>query len=439
MTQMKLAPLDLGSLYQDYAYGYPHKSAYRAFDPPLSLKDLWADEDRARTMLYVHLPFCEMRCGFCNLFTTANPSQDRVAVYLDALGREARAASEAIGRVKPVQFAIGGGTPTYLEARDLEGLFTRLADTFDLDIARTPSGIETSPATATPDRLALLKTAGFDRISIGVQSFFENEAHAMGRPQRAGEVNAALDAIRQVDFGCLNVDLIYGAAMQTPLSFVQSIRRALEWKPEEIYLYPLYVRARTGLDGRGKVEDEHRRKLYRAGRDWLLEAGYTQMSMRCFRRVDAPSTDEFSCQEDGVIGLGTGARSYTARAHYSAGYAVSRAGVRSVLDAYAMRTQASFASAIEGIEIDANERARRFVLKSILRRDGLDMARFHSVFGQSVHAVFPELTLLIEGDYLRAAEGKIIPTARGLEHSDAIPPLFYSPRVRALMQAADVK
>lgn len=434
------APLDLGPLYQDYAYGYPHKSAYRAFDPPLPLDALWDGEDRTRTMLYVHLPFCEMRCGFCNLFTTANASQDRISAYLDALVREARAVAGVLGRARPVQFALGGGTPTFLSAPDLDRLISGLTQSFDLDLTRTQSSVETSPATATPERLALLKEAGFDRISIGVQSFIEDEARAMGRPQRTREVTTALDQIRAAGFARLNIDLIYGAPVQTQDSFVSSIQSALRWVPEEIYLYPLYVRKRTGLDGRTSVEDEHRRALYRAGRDRLLAAGYTQVSMRCFRRsVDGPVPDEFSCQEDGVIGLGAGARSYTAKAHYSAGYAVSRSGVLGVLDTYGARSEASFAHAVEGIRIDADERARRFVLKSILRRDGLDRARFRSVFGQDPVSAFPVLQALMDSGYMRAAAGFIVPAAPGLEHSDAMAPLFYSAAVRARMQSAEVK
>ena len=71
--------------FQGYAYAYPHKTAYRHFDTPLPLRDLWAEEDKQALFLYLHLPFCEMRCGFCNLFTTVNPREGKVARYLDAL------------------------------------------------------------------------------------------------------------------------------------------------------------------------------------------------------------------------------------------------------------------------------------------------------------------------------------------------------------------
>jgi oxygen-independent coproporphyrinogen III oxidase len=434
------APADLGPLYQDYAYGYPHKNAYRAFPAPLPLRDLWADERKDRVFLYLHIPFCEMRCGFCNLFTVANPDGGRVERYLAALTRQMEAVRGEIGAVHPVQMAIGGGTPTLLGADALNALFDRTRSLMNADPRHISTGIETSPKTATPETIAALSAWGIDRISIGVQSFIEAETRAMGRPQDPAGPPAALDTIRTHRFGRLNIDLIYGAANQTPDSWRHSLRRALTWHPEELFLYPLYVRPRTGLDGRGHVEDEHRRALYRIGRDLLLAEGYEQMSMRAFRRPGpaAQAGNEFSCQEDGVLGLGTGARSYTAAAHYATRYAVTRRGVLDILDDYAASDAASFLYAHHGITITPEDAMRRFVLKSILRRDGLDTARFATVFGVAPVDAFPALAMLGDMGLLVEQDGRLCPTASGLEHGDAIPPLFYSHRVRALMASAGV-
>jgi oxygen-independent coproporphyrinogen-3 oxidase len=433
-------PADLGPLYQDYAYGYPHKNAYRAFTSPLPLRDLWADERKDRAFLYLHIPFCEMRCGFCNLFTVANPDGDRVERYLAALARQMEAVRDEIGEVRPVQMATGGGTPTLLGADAIDALFDRTASLMNADPRRIATGIETSPKTATPETIAALSAWGIDRISIGAQSFVEAETRVMGRPQDPSDLAGALDTIRAHRFGRLNIDLIYGAANQTPDSWRHSLRRALAWRPEELFLYPLYVRPRTGLDGRGHVEDEHRRALYRAGRDLLLAEGYEQMSMRAFRRPDAVAGEgnEFSCQEDGVLGLGTGARSYTAAAHYATRYAVTRRGVLDILDEYAASDADSFRFAHHGIAITPGDAMRRFVLKSILRRDGLDCARFETLFGIVPVDAFPALGMLGDMGLLAEQGGMLCPTAAGLEHADAIPPLFYSDRVRALMRAAGV-
>jgi len=430
-------PADLGPLYQDYAYGYPHKNAYRAFDAPLHLRDLWEQERKDRVFLYLHIPFCEMRCGFCNLLTVANPDGDRVEGYLAALTRQIETVRNEIGAIRPVQMAIGGGTPTQLGARALDSLFERVAMRLNADPHHIATGIETSPTTATPETIALLAQWNINRVSIGAQSFVEGETRVMGRPQDPAELSAALDTIRAHRFARLNIDLIYGAANQTSASWLYSIRRALAWQPEELFLYPLYVRPRTGLDGRTHVEDEHRRTLYRAGRDLLLTEGYEQMSMRAFRRPESnvQSGDEFSCQEDGVLGLGTGARSYTAKAHYSTRYAVTRRGVLDIIDDYAASSTESFRHARHGIAISRDEAMRRYVLKSILRRDGLDAKRFETLFGLAPADAFPALATLSEMGLLEQRDDAICPTDAGLEHADAIPPIFYSDAVRARMRS----
>lgn len=437
-----LAPMikslnDLGPVYQDYAYGYPHKTAYRTLDPAIPLRTIWADEPKDRLFLYVHLPFCEMRCGFCNLFTTANARDERIDAYLEALNRESIATSDELGAVNIVQMAVGGGTPTMLGAKRLEALFVQLKSNFGVSGITTPLAIETSPLTSTVDTIRVLDAWGTDRISIGVQSFLDAEAKTMGRPQNVTDVHKALDNIRNNSRASLNIDLIYGAANQTENSFRQSIREALRWQPEELYLYPLYVRRETGLDGKSKVNDLHRQTLYRAGRDFLIEQGYHQNSMRGFRRNERIETSEFSCQEDGVIGLGAGARSYTAGYHYATDYAVARAGILSILDDYAQRDVNQFRSAWHGIKINADERARRFVLKSILRVDGLDTAQFEAVFAMSALRAFPVLEELIGLNLLKLEGKHIIPTALGLEYGDALPPLFYSETVRAHMGRGD--
>ena len=89
-------PLE-GTPYAGYAYSYPHKTAYRPQKPTVPLGPLWARERRDALFLYVHVPFCGMRCGFCNLFTRARPPSDLVAGYLDTLARQAARVLDDLG------------------------------------------------------------------------------------------------------------------------------------------------------------------------------------------------------------------------------------------------------------------------------------------------------------------------------------------------------
>lgn len=436
-------PSDLRAPYQGYAYSYPHKLAYRSMKPR-ALGDVWAEEPRENRFLYVHVPFCEMRCGFCNLLTLANPAQDMVAQYLDMLEVEARVTSKALGAPNgppPARISLGGGTPTYLSAGELDRLFNILAATYNAKPKDIFTAVETSPKTATEDRLQVLKDRGVRRISIGAQSFNEKEAKSIGRPQKTLELEGALSRIRAAGIERLNIDLIYGAPGQTPDSWKETLAAALDWGPEEIYLYPLYVRPETGIDGRFPQEDKQRLVLYRLARDVLGAAGYVQRSMRSFERQDianAGLNDEYSCQEDGMIGLGPGARSYVRDVHYSTEFGVSRASVLNIVRAYCARDAADFATVQHGIELDVEERMRRFVIKSVLRTDGLDLDRFRAVFDLEVSEALPELETLVSFGLLERAAYVLRPTAAGLERSDAIGPWLYSKYIKRLIKESSL-
>ncbi|MDT0265169.1 STM4012 family radical SAM protein [Streptomyces sp. DSM 44915] len=432
--------------YQHYVYAYPHKTAYRPLPGRPRLADLWAGESRQALSLYAHIPFCEVRCGFCNLFTRVGAPEGLTGRYLDALERQAIAVREALGDNEPVRFAnaaFGGGTPTFLEADEL----TRLCDIAErrmgADLRAVPLSVEASPATATADRLAVLAERGATRLSLGVQSFVEAEARAAVRPQRRADVEAALARVREAGIPVLNIDLIYGIDGQTAASWRLSLDAALAWRPEEIYLYPLYVRPLTGLGRHTDPHtadlawDEQRLRRYREGRDHLLAHGYEQLSMRMFRRVDAPpqGPDDYACQTDGMIGLGCGARSYTATLHYSFDYAVAMREIRGIIDAYTATED--FSRALHGRAVDEDEARRRHLLQSLLQAGGFDEADYRRRFGAAPADDFPvELATLADRGWLAPpAAGRLRLSPEGLAHSDAVGPLFFSPAVRAAMAA----
>jgi len=427
-----------GSPYQGYLYSYPHKTSYRPFARPRRLADAWADQDRGSVFLYLHVPFCEMRCGFCNLFTSARPrggcEGDIVSAYLSALERQARRVSSELGAVSFARLAVGGGTPTYLSAGQLERLFDIAETTLGADVGSIPVSVETSPETATRERIEVLRRRGVDRISIGVQSFLDDEVRAVGRAQRTADVDAALDAIRSSGVARLNIDLIYGIPGQTVATLRQSIEHALRFGAEEVFLYPLYVRPLTGLGRQQREWDDQRIELYRAGRDLLRERGYEQFSMRMFRRPEASSDGPvYCCQEDGMLGLGVGARSYTERVHYSTEYAVGAAGVREIIGAYSARSDDDFSVIDYGAELDESERRRRHVILSILNSDGLDFAGYERRFSSTPEDDVPEL-LALEAARLATKVGEVmVLTEAGFERADAIGPWLQSPRVQSLM------
>ncbi|WP_244258007.1 STM4012 family radical SAM protein [Streptomyces sp. Tu 2975] len=435
--------------YQSYVYAYPHKTAYRPLADRPALRELWAREQKDALSLYLHIPFCEVRCGFCNLFTRIGAPDELTGRYLDALDRQAVAVREALGEAGPVRFAaaaFGGGTPTFLTAAELERLCDIAEKRMGADLSAVPLSVETSPATATADRLAVLAGRGTTRVSIGVQSFVDAEARAAVRPQRRAEVEAALGRIREARIPVLNIDLIYGIDGQTEQTWLSSLDAALDWEPEELYLYPLYVRPLTGLGRLGAAGDaawdEQRLRLYRAGRDHLLARGYEQVSMRMFRRAGAPASasDDHACQTDGMIGLGCGARSYTSSLHYSFDYAVDMGQIRRIIDDFT--TTEDFSRAEVGRRVDEDEARRRHLLQSLLQAEGMDVAGYRERFGAVPAGHFAaELERFAARGWLdpAAAPGRLRLSPEGLAHSDALGPELFSPAVRAAMASYELK
>lgn len=429
--------------FQSYLYSYPHKTAYRSFEEKLDLKELWATEKKHALYLYTHIPFCRMKCSFCNLFTVSHPKEDLVSLYLKKIQLEAEVVCDALGDFNFAGYAIGGGTPSHLEVRQLEQLFTVYTNTLGLDLKNTPGSFEISPDTINDEKLTFLSQHGVQRLSIGIQSFIESEARSVGRVQPETVMEPLLEKISSYQFPVFNLDLIYGIPGQTAETWLASLRKAVQFQPTEIFLYPLYVRPLTSLFKKHiSIQNEDiRSTLYRIGRDFLQAKGYVQDSMRLFRKPVAGlrESSEYSCQEDGMIGLGTNARSYTTDVHYSTEYAVAKPNVAAIIDDYVAKERADFMTANYGIRLSEDDRKRRYLIKSLLKAQGLDAAHYQGIYGTDVHADFPELQTLLEMNLAHESAGRMQLQGEGMAYSDLIGHWFISPAVKQKMQEYVVK
>ncbi len=424
--------------YVGYCYSYPHKTAYRNL-PARSLEDVWRDEPQDSLFLYVHVPFCEFRCGFCNLFTLSQPDADLPRDWLAAFQREATVLREQLPDASFGQIAIGGGTPTYLNGSELESLFTTLNEVLRVSGQRLPVSMEVSPATVDAAKLKQMKDFGVDRVSMGVQSFDGKDVGAMGRPQDLATVMGSIEQIKKLDFPIMNLDLIYGASGQTADSWLDSVERTIDCDPEEVYLYPLYVRELTGLSRRRKaspVQDRHRLDLYHAGRDRLLQRGYQQVSMRMFRKPLPSSShkSDYRCQEDAMVGLGCGSRSYTGKLHYGSRYGVRQRAISAIVQHYVGQSEDELANVEFGIELDENEIRRRHLILSLFLTEGMCEQEYQQRFGQSVLDDFPQLSQLLELGFAVRTDDRLTLTQKGIAWSDSIGPWLYGAEVRQRME-----
>jgi len=147
------------NIYEQYTYSYPHKHTYRPLAQKIPLKKVWERESKDNLFAYLHIPFCEMRCGFCNLFTIANPKEG-VGQYLDALQREALTYKAVVAPTNFEEYAIGGGTPTFLSTTEL----ARMLAIFEEDLGvNTPTEIFLYPLYTRPlTGLSKMQQSGTD-------------------------------------------------------------------------------------------------------------------------------------------------------------------------------------------------------------------------------------------------------------------------------------
>ncbi|AIQ70055.1 STM4012 family radical SAM protein [Paenibacillus graminis] len=422
--------------YRNYLYSYPHKTAYRDLNPPVPLEPLWREEPAESFFLYMHIPFCGARCGFCNLFTLPDKRAEVHTVYVNALERQARQWAAFTGSKPFARFAIGGGTPSLLAPAQLRRLFGIAEDIMGLDAATASISVETSPETLTEEKLNILKEHTVDRVSMGIQSFVAAESAAIYRPQNPDVVYRALELLKQYDFPILNLDLIYGLPGQTVESWLFSLQQAVNQGPEEIFIYPLYTRHHTIV----KPEDiqrqpDIRHECYQAAQLLLTGHGYTQYSMRRFAKETAGTHKpilDYSCQEEGMVGLGCGARSYTRNVHYASRYGVSRKATESIIADYVSAER--YDTADYGIMLSLEEQKRRFILKAVLHSEGLKLADYSGRFASSLWRDYPELGLLLQSGLGREEDGILRLTPEGLGYSDSIGDWFISGEIRKQME-----
>ena len=316
------------TIYNQYMYSYPHKTAYR----PLTGVNLEDYKERLAGRghgLYLHIPFCQTKCGYCNLFSVTGQKKEAIDRYLDTVERQIRQYGRVLNQAGTEfsDFTIGGGTPLLLTEGQLERAFAMVEGSLSLEPDRAIV-IETAPNQTTESKLKILKAQRVTRVSMGVQSFQEEELKTLRRSHSAAQARKALEMLKAFDFPCVNLDFIYGIPGQTRESFLESLKEARAYEPEEIFLYPLYVKHGAGLlkDMReGMVLDPERAAdEYEAGADYLIQMGYHQDSMRRFVRRESENREFLDCGSGTSLALGCGGRSYLGSLHFCTPYAITR-------------------------------------------------------------------------------------------------------------------
>lgn len=269
--------------------------------------------------LYLHIPFCETLCKFCAcnkiiLHRSWDGAAERTQAYVNALLSEIRRVADAVGSRRPLrQVHWGGGTPTYLPMEQIE----RIADLIRTEFQLAPDAeiaMEVDPRTVTPEKLALLRRIGFNRISLGVQDFDATVQEHIRRVQPFDMVRDTVTQCRELGFDSINFDLIYGLPYQTTATVRDAVRKTVELSPNRIAFYhyaqiPEKIATQRGMDYTKLPGSEQKLEMFLDALNEFGAAGYEFIGLDHFARPDellAQASREGTIQRN-FQGMATGA------------------------------------------------------------------------------------------------------------------------------------
>ena len=273
--------------------------------------------------LYLHVPFCQKRCSYCDFNTYAGQSE-RIPDYVTALEREITLlAASAPAKIPVHTLFFGGGTPSLLSAEQYETLLGCIEAGYDL-LPGFEATLEANPGTVTAAYLKSLRSTGFNRISFGMQTANPGELALLGRIHDFYDVIRAVQWARQAGFEQINLDLIFGLPFQSLETWQASVEAALRLNPEHLSLYALTVEHGTPLYrwvGRGLVpspDGDLAADMYEWASQRLDKAGFFQYEISNWARKDS-SGKLLACRHNlqywrnqPYLGFGAGAHGYAA-------------------------------------------------------------------------------------------------------------------------------
>ncbi len=345
--------------------------------------------------IYIHIPFCQRKCPYCD-FNTYAGREGQYDAFVEALAWDIQRTGEAMARPQVRTVFLGGGTPTVLEPHHLERIFATLHAGFDI-LPDAEITSEANPGTVDAGRFETLRALGVNRLSMGVQSFDDEELRFLGRIHSATEARTAFDMARRAGFENINLDFMFGLPEQSPQVWRRTLNQAIGLRPEHLSLYSLTVEPGTPLAAwvaRGQVsqpDPDLAADLYDMAREMLAQADFEHYEISNWARgpLDDDPLPRFAARHNLVywrnepyLGFGPGAHGWF--------QGVRRAVVTDVGE-YIRRVEAGEAYWAMEERIDrALEMGETMMLGLRLIRAGVECERFRERFGVDVTDIWPD-------------------------------------------------
>ena len=328
--------------------------------------------EEKRLGIYIHIPFCKSKCEYCDFFSIGGSRDRRVTDdYLQALADHIREA----GRLAPEYLVdtvyFGGGTPSFFGAENLEKILDEIHKSFRLSVEAEIT-LEANPDSVTLQAMKKLVRAGFNRISIGVQSDDDEMLKKLGRPHNFHQAKQALTLARQAGFGNISLDLMYGLPNQTLTAWKETVLRIVGLRPEHISCYALKVEEGTPLWSYKELanlpDDDTQADMYLAASDILRDYGYEHYEISNFAKKGFASKHNLKYWTGGeYLGFGPTAAS---------DFAGKRFTILRDLQGYIQGIAKKETVLSECETIPARERAGEYVMLRLRTSDGISAEEY---------------------------------------------------------------
>ncbi|MCE9583897.1 MAG: radical SAM family heme chaperone HemW [Planctomycetes bacterium] len=366
--------------------------------------------------LYLHIPFCVRKCGYCD-FNSHESAGELHDAYLDALLLDIDAVRQRHGETTIDTVFIGGGTPSLFTPGMIGRILERVAKNFRLEAREIT--MEANPGTVERHDFSEYRRAGVTRVSMGAQSFDAAELTMLDRIHSPEEIVAAFRAVRAGGFDNVNLDLIFALPGQTLESWRHSLDAAIALGPEHLSAYNLtfepgteFFKKRAQGVLREKPDDEQADFLADTATR-LAAAGYERYEISNFSRPGRPCAHNLRYwRRDPVLAAGAGAFGFDGKRRWS--------NVRSPQE-YIRRAKAGESLEASTEEPDREQAMLEAVMCRLRLREGLAEDRFASEFGTPLSGVFPRTLLMGEKcGFLSRAQGVLTLTDPGILVSDTL-------------------
>lgn len=411
----------------------PYRVAERARHRPL-VERAFAGEDPI--CLYAHVPFCEKRCSFCE-YTVVNREESKQTLpYMQRLERELNAYADLLGPRRIAGFDIGGGTPSFVPAEQIESLVALTRQRFDL-AADMRISIETTPRIAAEesDKIVAYRQMGIERISMGIQVIQPDLLRILNRDSNGVEHHyRAVENIRKAGFDNFNVDLMYGFANQSLESWQATVEHALALNPEAITLYRMRYKLTRISDQADQVTLMQVRELSRWAKQRLKSAGYlANPGKNTYCRVphDTGTSDYIAqrvVQGMPYLGLGLGAQTFTdTTISYNDG------AVAKNLMPYFRSVGAGHLPLQDLYELPLVHMMAKMICVSFYFGE-IDRLAFRRKFGLSLEEAYPaEIAFAVEKGLMEWKPETLSMTALGEDHFSGLCALFHAPSIKGYL------